>query len=174
MNEEAAFVAEILATPRDDAPRLAFVDWLEGRGDPRGECLRVLLRLEALSEKEAPPGMKAKLAWVREIAMLRQRLRELRERVPLAWALRLTRGWIEHCNMVGFGVKCPRRWELMPETDEPEVRRCGHCSRDVWFCWSASDVHEALCSGHPVVKALAMDRAEPGTTAVGGRDPGSL
>jgi uncharacterized protein (TIGR02996 family) len=161
MAEEEAFIRSILASPRDDAPRLAFADWLEERGDPRGEFLRILLRLEALSEKEAPPQMKAKLASVREIAGLRQRLRQLRELIPLDWALRLTRGWIEHCNMVGFGVKCPRRWELMPEKADPEVRRCGHCYREVWFCWSASDVHEALCSGHPIVKALAMDRAEP-------------
>src|SRR5262249_2970540 len=161
MPEEDAFILAILASPRDDAPRLVFADWLEERGDARGEFLRILMRLETLSEKEAPAQMKAKLARVREIAALRQRLRALRDVVPLDWGLGLTGGWIEHCNMVGFGVKCPRRWELMSESVDPEIRRCGHCSREVWFCWSASDVHEALCSGHPIVKALAMDRAEP-------------
>jgi hypothetical protein len=49
----------------------------------------------------------------------------------------------------------------MAESDDPEIRRCGHCSRDIWFCWSASEVDEALRSGHPVVKGLALDRDVP-------------
>jgi uncharacterized protein (TIGR02996 family) len=158
MAEEDAFVRAILASPRDDALRLVFADWLEERADPRGEFLRILVRLEALSENDSPKQMKAKLAWVREIAMLRQQLRQLRELIPSEWALRLTRGWIKHCN-IPDAVKCPRSWELLSETADPEIRRCGHCSRDVWFCWSASKVHEAICSRHPIVTALAMDRA---------------
>src|SRR5262249_10513083 len=127
MAEEDALLSAVLASPRDDAPRLVFADWLEERGDPRGEVLRILLPLQALTEKEAPSEKKARLASVRELGALRQRFRELRPLIPLDWALRLTRGWISQCNMVGFGVKCPRHWELMPETDDPEVRRCGHC-----------------------------------------------
>jgi uncharacterized protein (TIGR02996 family) len=155
MTEEDAFISEILASPRDDAPRLVFADWLEERGDPRGEFLRVSVRLEALSGQEPPQEMKAKMRRVREAARLRQRLRELREVVPLAWALRLSRGWIEQCNIVGWG-DCPRRWEKLRETDEPTVRHCGHCSRNVWYCLSTGEVAQAIRSGHPIVKALAM------------------
>src|SRR5262249_10336607 len=100
---------------------------------------------------------------VREIAALRQRLRELRQVVPGAWAHRLLRGWIEECNLVGQNVKCPKRWELLRETEEPTVRRCGHCSRDVWYCWSAAEATQPLCPPpwHPIVRALAMDKATP-------------
>jgi uncharacterized protein (TIGR02996 family) len=35
------FIQEILANPDDDTPRLIFADWLEERGDPRGEFIRV-------------------------------------------------------------------------------------------------------------------------------------
>jgi uncharacterized protein (TIGR02996 family) len=38
MTEEAAFVAAILAAPRDDTPRLVFADWLDERGDPAASC----------------------------------------------------------------------------------------------------------------------------------------
>src|SRR5262249_25749649 len=170
MTEEDAFISAILASPCDDAPRLMFADWLEERGDPRDEFLRVSVRLEALSGQDPPQEMKAKLRRVRAIAGLRQRLRELREVVSLAWALQLSRGWIEPCNLVGWGANCPRRWEQLRETDEPTVRRCGHCSRHVWYCWSVAEVAQAIRSGHPIVKALVMDRAEPGAAADRPRD----
>src|ERR1051326_8315661 len=40
-NEEAAFLQAMLADPHDLALRLVFADWLEERGDPRGELLRL-------------------------------------------------------------------------------------------------------------------------------------
>jgi uncharacterized protein (TIGR02996 family) len=39
--EEAAFLNAIRANPADDLPRLAYADWLEERGDPRGRALRL-------------------------------------------------------------------------------------------------------------------------------------
>jgi uncharacterized protein (TIGR02996 family) len=52
MNAEA-FLAEILASPDDDAPRLVYADWLEERGDEasvaRADFLRLHLALKALA-----------------------------------------------------------------------------------------------------------------------------
>ena len=39
--EELAFLAAIHDDPRNDDKRLAFADWLEGRGDPLGEFIRL-------------------------------------------------------------------------------------------------------------------------------------
>jgi uncharacterized protein (TIGR02996 family) len=50
VNEEQAFLAAILADPDDDAPRLVFADWLEERGDPRGEFIRGQCRLARMRE----------------------------------------------------------------------------------------------------------------------------
>ena len=47
MNPEAAFLQAILDEPRDDAARLVYADWLEDRGDARGELIRVQCRLAA-------------------------------------------------------------------------------------------------------------------------------
>ena len=83
----------------------------------------------------------------------------MREVVPLRSALRLSRGWIEHCNLVGWGANCPRRWELLLEMDDPEFR--GMCSlhpNRLVLLVRRKSMHEALRSGHPVVKALALDR----------------
>lgn len=49
MNE--AFLQAILAAPDDDTPRLVYADWLEERGDPRGEFIRVQI---ALADTHAP------------------------------------------------------------------------------------------------------------------------
>ena len=43
--EAVAFLAAICDEPADDAIRLAFADWLEERGDPRGEFIRVQVEL---------------------------------------------------------------------------------------------------------------------------------
>lgn len=41
MADAAAFLAAITADPNDDLPRLMFADWLDERGDPRGEFIRL-------------------------------------------------------------------------------------------------------------------------------------
>ncbi len=41
MTHEEAFLQAIREAPDDDAPRLLYADWLEERGDPRGEFIRV-------------------------------------------------------------------------------------------------------------------------------------
>jgi uncharacterized protein (TIGR02996 family) len=41
MTHDEAFLQTIIENPDDDAPRLVYADWLEERGDPRGEFIRV-------------------------------------------------------------------------------------------------------------------------------------
>lgn len=51
MTDRSAFLAAILATPRDDLPRLAFADWLEERGEsPRA----AFIRLQCEARRHAP------------------------------------------------------------------------------------------------------------------------
>jgi uncharacterized protein (TIGR02996 family) len=45
MAEERAFLAAILERPDDDATKLVYADWLEERGDPRGEYLRLAVKV---------------------------------------------------------------------------------------------------------------------------------
>src|SRR4051794_15084117 len=45
MSTEAAFVNAILDDPDDDTQRLIFADWLEERGNPRSEFLRLQVEL---------------------------------------------------------------------------------------------------------------------------------
>lgn len=45
MTEEESFVAHIRANPLDEVPRLIYADYLEDRGDPRGEFIRIQCEL---------------------------------------------------------------------------------------------------------------------------------
>jgi uncharacterized protein (TIGR02996 family) len=45
----AAFLAAVLESPDDDAPRLIYGDWLLEQGDPRGEFIAVQCRLARLA-----------------------------------------------------------------------------------------------------------------------------
>ena len=44
--DEASFLADIIASPDDDAPRLVYADWLLEHGDPRGEFIQIQCKLQ--------------------------------------------------------------------------------------------------------------------------------
>lgn len=48
MTHDDAFVQAILENPDDDTPRLIYADWLDERGDPRGEFVRIQCYLAAI------------------------------------------------------------------------------------------------------------------------------
>jgi uncharacterized protein (TIGR02996 family) len=45
MNEERGFLKAVLERPDDDARKLVYADWLEERGDPRAEYLRLMMQV---------------------------------------------------------------------------------------------------------------------------------
>lgn len=45
MPDHAAFLAAVCAHPEDDGPRLVYADWLDERGNPRGEFIRLQCEL---------------------------------------------------------------------------------------------------------------------------------
>src|SRR5687768_8236847 len=62
MSLAQGFIRAIIESPDDDGIRLIFADWLEERGDPRGEFIR-------LQVERARPGLD-------EVRRERNRLRE--------------------------------------------------------------------------------------------------
>jgi uncharacterized protein (TIGR02996 family) len=50
---EAAFIRAIQRDPEDDDARLVYADWLEQRGDPRGELLRLDVQLRRIPPRRA-------------------------------------------------------------------------------------------------------------------------
>jgi len=83
---EAAFLADIAADPGDDLVRLIFADWLNERGDPRGDFLRVQCEL-------ARPGGPVRLETIgRELALLREHAHAWKDDPPGGIEVRFERG----------------------------------------------------------------------------------
>src|SRR5215813_14910898 len=61
MANSNGFLEAIRAAPDDDGPRLVYADWLEERGDPRGEFIRIQCVLEHIAD-DAPerPDLEAR------------------------------------------------------------------------------------------------------------------
>jgi uncharacterized protein (TIGR02996 family) len=73
ITDEQAFLDAIRASPGDPVPRLLYADWLQARGDPRGEFVRLQVELGGLSPLDA------------EYPPLKARERELRPFCPAYW-----------------------------------------------------------------------------------------
>lgn len=164
--QESAFIQAILAAPDDDIVRLVFADWLEERGDSRGEFLRIATQLDREEQKAWPADSRARLRRVRELGGLRSRLRDLQQRIDPEWIIRFHRGSIQHCNMIFDGAlffpdddkHCPGCWHHLKESDRPKTRRCDACSREVRFCWTMEEVHEALMERKAITTAMILER----------------
>ena len=96
MSDAKSFMQAILDCPDDDSPRLDYADWLERRGDPRSEFIRLQCRLAGMAEADE--------AW----SELKLRERELLTAHVDEWA----EPFIDHCQGCDFrrgfpsGVAC--------------------------------------------------------------------
>jgi hypothetical protein len=141
---------------RDGPSRERYVAWLDGRGDPRGELLRLSAILGAPPEA-AGATIGAAGSELRDSARaLRGRHRELRASVePLWWALvgpghSAPTGTVHNCGLaaaerprVRFRFVCPNEWTELAPTTDPDVRACAECHRLVHRC-TTRDRAEAL------------------------------
>src|SRR5438552_3203827 len=73
MGDSEGFLRAIAEDPEDDVPRLVFADWLEERGDSRGEFMRLQVHLARFSESD------------RRRVGLEARERELLDRHAVDW-----------------------------------------------------------------------------------------
>ena len=76
--DERPFLEAILEDPENDVPRLIFADWLEDRGDPRAEFIRVQCELAALEEDD----LQHERLSAREHELLRQHGDRWKEGLP--------------------------------------------------------------------------------------------
>ena len=83
MKTATEFLEEIARNPDDDAPRLAYSEWLIGRKDPRGEFIRNQIILAGMQPTDA--------AWIG----LKQREKLLLKKYAEAWNAELP-AWARH------------------------------------------------------------------------------
>jgi uncharacterized protein (TIGR02996 family) len=83
---EQDFLSGLTADPWDETLRLVYADWLEERGDPRSEFLRVESEANSLWQHAVPPATEAG----RRRALV-ARLKELRPTIDREWLSRVAR-----------------------------------------------------------------------------------
>jgi uncharacterized protein (TIGR02996 family) len=92
MTQEEAFLRAVLQDPDDDGVRLVFADWLEERGDPRGEFVRVECALARLpADDDRRPALYAR----RRQLLAAHRDAWLGPLRGLAYAWEFRRGFVE-------------------------------------------------------------------------------
>jgi hypothetical protein len=64
----------------------------------------------------------------------------------------MTRGLIANCV---FAFSCPRRWEGLAPTEDPDTRYCHHCERHVHLCRNEADFTRHANGGHCVAVPTA-------------------
>jgi hypothetical protein len=56
---------------------------------------------------------------------------------------------IQNCTWK-FEFQCPRQWAQLVTTDDPLVRTCGACLKDVYLCRTPDEVPDHARLGHCV------------------------
>ncbi len=141
MSDESAFVRAILADPGDAALRLIYADWLEESGGPEGLPRAEYLRIECELDR-LPKGGGRRYP-------LNVRLRQLRRLVGDDWWRQFDWSRVESC--VEFEYRCPQRWDTLQPTDDPGVRYCEECRRNVHYCRTTQEALRLADQGEGVV-----------------------
>jgi uncharacterized protein (TIGR02996 family) len=151
MSDESAFLRALAEQPDDEASRLVYADWLEERGDPRGEFLRVWCALQGLRpEAEGGPPVRA-------------RLRALRPLIPAEWLAVVARSLAEDdIREAVFRQQLRQDGPALPIFLQVEGR--GDPS---------ADLIERLKESYPAVRPVSAARVnQAGCSPVGDRETG--
>jgi uncharacterized protein (TIGR02996 family) len=151
--DEDAFLRAIQAAPDDDAPRLVYADWLDELGDPtstaRAELLRLEVRLRLAEKGPKPPKA--------EKQKLQARLLQLTAGIDRDWLALLDRSPIENCA-VEFAFRCPKQWESLKVTNDPQVRYCASCGKHVYHCATIAEAQEYALQGDCIAVDSRLSR----------------
>jgi uncharacterized protein (TIGR02996 family) len=150
--QELALFRALQAESDNDGLRLAYADWLEERGDPRGEYLRLeCLLANRLEDSTRRPALEA-------------RLDELRRGINRIWmTLVQRRSRILNCGsaagkapVIRFAFQCPNQWGMLQPTDHNAVRFCEGCQQQVYYCETAEQVRQHALCGHCVAVGAGL------------------
>lgn len=142
-SEDRAFVRNILNNPADLTGWLVYADWLDEHGDSRAEFIRLELK------KDDPDLTRA------DREHLMERLEELREQIEPEWVAVFDRPKVEHCE---FEYRCPKQWESLRATADPEVRACDECRQKVYYCHTLYSARAHAERGQCVAVSLGVER----------------
>jgi len=101
--DERGLLEAVIAAPDDDAPRMVYADWLQGRGDPRGEFIQLQCRLAAAPDDDQRRALRIaenKLLAAHEAGWTKPLLAALPPAAnPDHYAFELSRGFFERARV---------------------------------------------------------------------------
>ena len=158
MHDEAAFLSAIRETPADDTARLVFADWLDEQDDPLCKTKAAFIRLE-LQMAEAPEQNLNRARTLEELETLATQL-------DPNWLVVVSHPKLEACRMQ-FQFECPKQWARLMPTDDPKVRFCNTCKKNVHYCDTLQEAQNHAANGNCVALTVARpalvscDRHQP-------------
>lgn len=145
-DEDKQFLRAILANPAELTAWLAYADWLDEHAQPvRAEFVRLQVQFTAASVSDT------------ERHRMAARLEALRPKLDPNWVAVFDRPRIENCDET-FAFKCPKKWEQLDGTDNPNARHCASCNKTIHYCYSMSEAYGHARRGHCVAVATAVAR----------------
>jgi uncharacterized protein (TIGR02996 family) len=149
LSDEAAFLRNILATPADDAARLAYADWLQKRGDDASAARARFLRVTSYHAAAVRTGNPVHERYYRWLKLEARKL-------DADWLRVVCTVPVENCVL--FAFDCPKWWDTLTSTDNPAVRSCDECQKTVHYCATVPEARESASSGRCVAVQLGLSR----------------
>jgi hypothetical protein len=150
--EEDRLTLLLLGEPEEPSHREAYRTFLASRGDVRAE----LFHCEAALSTDGLPA--------EERARLRARFSQLLESKESSdfWALVGRTAALRNCGgggplgKVRFSFQCPKRWEGLEPTANPDVRSCSRCEETVRLCRTREEAESEARRGGCIAVSWAL------------------
>lgn len=140
------FLRALLDIPEDRTTWLVYADWLEDRGDPRAEFLRLVVARAQMPEDD-PEAVPADA-----------RLTQLRGELDPRWMAAFDPAPVVVCPRGSYRF-CGRVWTELSPTDAPDIRICRECQRPVFYGHTADEAQMIGSCG----EAVALSTRVPGS-----------
>lgn len=145
---EQEFLAALDRSPTDDATRLVYGDWLEERGrSVEAEVLVLEAQIRAMGPDDPLLGPRG------------ERLRKLAARCEPTWLRVVSRAPIERCPEVRFTLSCPKTWDMLKPTEDPTVRACDACKKNVYYAPTIEEARRRAQDGACVALHIGLERS---------------
>lgn len=143
---ELEFLAAIANAPNDDTPRAVYGDWLEEHQHfEEAQFLRAQIEIRDLAADHP------------RFADLSRTIETLAPRMGMSWRRAVARPAIENCGPQ-FELKCPKRWDELTSTKNPDQRFCHACNRNVHYATSVDKARRLAIAGQCVAVDITETR----------------
>jgi uncharacterized protein (TIGR02996 family) len=145
-DDDKTFIRAILSNPAELTAWLVYADWLDEHDDPRAQFIRLEVKRLAYDTTQT------------ERFGIVAQLEELRPTLDPDWVAIFDRPRVENCDEL-FAFKCPKQWEKLKGTDDPTVRHCDACRKNVYYCHTMREAYDHAQKGDCIAVAEGVRRS---------------